>query len=243
MSLFRTGSSPIRASALAATVLFAAGCLDDGRSRDTDIVDAWVAPRVDARAPIDASTDTTADASAPDAGDDIADCTPSSVQLLANPEFDDDDESLEPWEADGDVDLVQQPPYSADTQPNAVAILPGVGGEASARLAQRVEIPHSTTELTLSLKICIQNEDIRGEADEMIIVLESADGEVLDELATFASTDDTREFCQYEPVSAIIDPSGRYDGEVAYLVVSAETSDNDQATFFMDTFALRAACP
>jgi hypothetical protein len=229
-----------RNAALAGALLLAVGCLDDTGSRGPIIIDASTPPRVDASVSIDASAGSPADAAG---GDEIADCTPARVQLLGNPEFDDDDEDLAPWEAEGDVALLQQPPYSADTQPNAVGVLPGVGGEASARLVQRVEIPKATTELILSLKICIQNEVIHGEADEMTIAIESAEGEVLDELASFASSDDTREFCQYGPVSATVDPSGRYDGEVAYLVVSAETANNDQATFFVDTFALLAACP
>jgi hypothetical protein len=239
MTFFRTAS---RASALAATALFAAGCLDDGRPRDTNIVDAWVAPRVDARASIDASTGTTADASAPDAGNDIADCSPSGAQLLANPEFDEDDESLEPWEAEGDVKVMHDEDGLYHTAPNAVAILPGVGGAANARLAQRVEIPKGTTSLQLQFFLCPVLEELRGEPDELTIAIELEGGGEGDILATFSSEDGDSP-CSFLPHSFEVDPSGRYDGEVAYLVVSAETSNNDLATFFVDTFALRAACP
>lgn len=228
-------------AALASMLVLATACEDEWTSlRRPD------AAAIDAR--VDAGRGAEPDAAevTPDAGDDTVECNPDEgTQLVENGDFDGSDANLEPWETSGEILFIQDDednPYSIHTLPNSVGHLTGVGGEGSARLEQAVDIPQGTTDLALQFFLCLQTEVIDGDPDVLTIALESEDGDELDVLMTVDSSEQNpEENCSYEPRSAFVD-SLDYDGETVHLVVSAETDDNDQATFFLDTFTLEATC-
>jgi hypothetical protein len=165
-------------------------------------------------------------------------CSAGTVQLLANPAF---DEGATGWiEVAGPINFPEdQLPIAVHTGTRAAWM--GRAGPVDQRLSQTVTVPEGATSLTLRGMHCFVTERSLPDQDTVTIAVLDPDGDVLETPEVFAN-DDAGATCGWEPFQLAI---GDHPGEEIQLELRAVSDSAGLTSFYFDSLSLEATvdCP
>ena len=165
-------------------------------------------------------------------------CTPTVVNLLANPNFDLGhtnwvESSNHGW--DIIVATTDDPPFPVTPQSGSYGAWMGGDYDEVASLYQDVAIPAGATNLQVTGYYWIGTEEILGAYDYSSVEIRNSGGTLLEQLHEWSNTDNNTAWAAFA-----YSPAGAYAGQTIRLHFAATCDYTDNTNFFYDSVALNA---